>query len=197
MPVPSMPSPPMLKLEQTPFFVPPIQTDLYGRNAPYSPNSTPIADPVINISPPSEPTPVARTKPAPPRPPHLTLGTSASATAPQLPVPKTAPESRPASWVSVSSGGSESLAASPLFDKAIFDAFPSVPEMPSPQQQQSAHLRMRSGSYARAHSLHSTGTNSPAESMPPSNSMPAFAPEPLMGRLYVAAEAQRRVNPLP
>ncbi|KAJ7186815.1 hypothetical protein C8R46DRAFT_1273694 [Mycena filopes] len=136
LPVPTLPSPPILRLDATPFVIPPIQTTTGYEQDPDSPtSSTPIANPSHSLSrPPVAPLVKAKSYNAP-RPPNLILTNSnGSSGAPSLllPVPKTAPESRPASWLSVSSGTS-SMAPSPLFDKAIFDAFPSVPTMPTPQ----------------------------------------------------------------
>ncbi|KAJ7736750.1 hypothetical protein DFH07DRAFT_97507 [Mycena maculata] len=202
MPVPAMPSPPALKLDSTPFVIPPIQTSLHGEDPGDSPtSSTPIGDPFVSQS--ITPS-TAKPKSSLPhtRPPNLVLTTSTSPPAALLPLPKTAPETRPASWMSVSSdvssGGSSSVAQSPLFDKAIFDAFPSVPQMPPP------HTHTQSYAHAGASALSAGPVRplpvSPAGAMtspPPAYSEYALgggAGLPLLGRL---AETQRRVNPLP
>ncbi|KAJ7475126.1 hypothetical protein B0H11DRAFT_2034191 [Mycena galericulata] len=190
LPVPTLPSPPVLKLDSTPFVIPPIQTSLHETDASESPtSSTPIADPFISLSAtPATAKPKSSTPPT--RPPHLTLNTSASGTAPPpaglLHIPKTAPESRPESWMSVSSGGSSSMAPSPLFDKAIFDAFPSVPDMPPPHARNTPLSAGPTGSTRQLPILPS--------SPPPAYSDHSFSEgATLLGRL---AETNRRVNPL-
>ncbi|KAJ7159821.1 hypothetical protein C8R43DRAFT_345581 [Mycena crocata] len=221
LPIPALPSPPVLKLDQTPFIIPPIQTSLYGQDSSETPtNRTPNGGPhsALSSATPtaSKPTQLPKSKSytAPTRPPHLTLNSSASSPGALLPVPNTAPESRPISWTSVSSGGSSSVATSPMFDKAIFDAFPSVPEMPLPQSHSA-----RVGSYGHANSVHSSGMNSPAAHVRPlplsppgfnsdsSTSTPTFSDrsftrggtpgtydnQPLLARV---GETQRRVDTL-
>ncbi|KAJ7864410.1 hypothetical protein B0H13DRAFT_2069234 [Mycena leptocephala] len=172
LPVPALPAPPVLKLDSTPFVIPPITTsyDLDHDPSDSPTSSTPIADPFSSLStvvPASASMPALKhTKSTPQRPP-------ASAPASMLPVPKTAPESRPASWQSVSSTGSSSLATSPLFDKAIFDAFPSVPDMPP----QPMPRPLPSLGLARANSLHSNGSHgggSPVRPLP----MPGYPNSP-------------------
>ncbi|KAJ7641432.1 hypothetical protein FB45DRAFT_900204 [Roridomyces roridus] len=108
------PSPPALRLDSTPFFIPPIETEHQF---------------------PTDDTPTTAMPRSPPmRPPHLVLTPSGPTSGESLlPYLQADPvESRPTSWMStMSSGTSSSVAQSPLFDKAIFDAFPSVPNMPN------------------------------------------------------------------
>ncbi|KAK7055304.1 hypothetical protein R3P38DRAFT_2600206 [Favolaschia claudopus] len=226
--IPPLASPPILNLDagssyKTPFAIPPIRTSSYERDTvPDSPsNTTPIANPLPSRLPSTAPDTLARTKshPAPhQRPPALVLTASNSTPSSLLPVPKTAPQSRPASWTSLSSGES-SVAQSPLFDKAIFDAFPSVPQMP-PQQPPSPPRPLPVPN--RTNSLSSTGSGAgspagPARPLPPSppgyyssdmssiRSTSTVSDRSLAGQntghgrdgmLARLAETQRRVNPL-
>ncbi|KAJ6589015.1 hypothetical protein B0H19DRAFT_1102483 [Mycena capillaripes] len=220
-PVPVLPTPPALKLDSTPFVIPPIQTTSYDHehdpsDSPTS--STPIADPFSSLS---TAIPTASTsvpKQIGQRPPALVLTSSTSAPASLLPVPKTAPEKSRQSWTSsISSTGSSSVATSPLFDKAIFDAFPSVPEMPPPSRPlpmagRSKSLRdaTSSGNSSPASSSPTTGSVRPLPLSPQSYSSHSdtssmsersFAPSAGSygrdGLLARVAETQRRVNPLP
>ncbi|KAJ7764789.1 hypothetical protein B0H16DRAFT_1525751 [Mycena metata] len=173
LPVPTLPSPPMLNLESTPFVTLPTQTTGH----PDSPTSiTPIANPSHSLSRPgtsATPTiPLVKAKSYnAPRPPNLILTNSNGSSGPPtllLPLPNTAPQDRPASWLSVSSGSS-SMAASPLFDKAIFDAFPSVPPMPTSQS---------AGSYTRSPN---GGVPSPQSTLPSGPPNGAARPLPVPG----------------
>ncbi|KAF8147801.1 hypothetical protein K438DRAFT_1989492 [Mycena galopus ATCC 62051] len=211
--VPPLPPPPVLKLDAhsstiTPFVIPPIQTTSYEHD---SPSSSPTSSTPVGVLPSSHlpqtavPNAPVRTKSYPTshtRPPALVLTTGNTApSSTLLPVPKTAPESRPASWTSVSSNGS-SATQSPLFDKAIFDAFPSVPEMPPPQPQSLPRLtpnRLNSPG-GGASSLVGSAGPFPLESPPGYSASDtnvgsgSFGRDGLLTRL---AETQRRVNLLP
>ncbi|KAJ7902778.1 hypothetical protein B0H14DRAFT_1147891 [Mycena olivaceomarginata] len=218
-PVPALPPPSVLNIDTssssvTPFVIPPIETNSYEDDpmADSSTSSTPTADP--RLLPTTMPGAPVRTKshPAPhARPPALVLTTSNSAPSSLLPVPKTAPETRPTSWTSVSSSGS-SVAQSPLFDKAIFDAFPSVPVMTPQQTTPVQHRPLPTPN--RTNSLNRGGVSSPGGSVRPLPSSPpgysildtsSIQSTPTSERGNTSfereglrlAETQRRVNPLP
>ncbi|KAJ7640500.1 hypothetical protein DFH06DRAFT_1216192 [Mycena polygramma] len=199
-----LPSPPALKLDSTPFVIPPIETSPYDHDpdpsdSPTS-SSTPTGAPLSRataVPPPSSspPMPTWNAKHTAPRPPALVLTTTSNSTSASLfPVPKPAPESRPVSWQSVSSTGSSSLAASP----SIFDAFPSVPEMPPlPPPSRSRSLQVQSNGTSP------TGSVRPLPASPPSYSVsdPSSTPTGSYGHghdglLARVAETQRSVNPL-
>ena len=103
----------------------------------------PVSDTEVRvIHPPKRSTSLARSSRLPPIPteavPPLpvitpsaffsttTAASDAQGTSFLLPATATADATRPSSWTSMSSAGS---LPSPLFDTALFDAFPSVPEM--------------------------------------------------------------------
>nr|GAT44160.1 predicted protein [Mycena chlorophos] len=175
-PVPALPPPPILRLDPLP---PSFEYD--------DADVTPVSQP-----------PAAQ--PFSKRPPNLVVQTTGPPLGNDgllLPVPNTAPESRPASWMSVSSNASSSMTPSPLFDKAIFDAFPSVPAMPG-------HASRPLPSLSRANSGSSSALDSTAST--PSFSERSFGvvgarpnPTATFGRdnlLARVAQTQRSVQPL-
>ncbi|KAJ6617993.1 hypothetical protein B0H10DRAFT_2031669 [Mycena sp. CBHHK59/15] len=227
LPLPAIPKIPTLELpssDKMPFVMP-IRTDSLNQEPLSASETTPGADPFVSLSMPPSAPPAKKSPPVQTRRPNLSIGPSTALSPPSLlPMPLVPdPENRRSSWMSTSSAAS-SFPSSPLFDKAIFDAFPSVPEMP-PAQTLGTYRRMPSHGRSSSHGRGSaSGTPSPSGTVPPLPISPysdsgsttpvsergayfnagpkVLAPTsigrgPMLGRLYTAAETQRHVSPLP